>query len=77
MFKLTMCIIKPVQIEEKKKWYSPNAIQNEKKLNKNTAKRQDTTHDDTRQWLCEKWLLWDLARNLVCTHWMLNRLQKK
>lgn len=56
------------------KQYSPNAIQNEKELNENTAKGQDATHYDTRQWFCEKGLFRNLARNLVCTNWVFNRL---
>ena len=53
----------------------PDAVEDEEELDEDAAERQDSTHDDAREWLCVERLLWDLSRDLIGPHWMLNGLQ--
>ena len=52
----------------------PNAVENEEELNENATERQNSAHDDARQWLSVEILWWNLARYLVCSYWLLDRL---
>lgn len=55
----------------------PNAGENEKQLNKDTSKRKNSPHDDTRDWSCIQRLLRDLTWNLISAHRMFNGLKKE
>lgn len=48
--------------------FSPNAVEDEKQLNKDAAKGQDAAHEHGGQGACVNVLRRDLARNLVCPH---------
>jgi len=54
--------------------FLPNAVENEEKLDEYATKGQDPTHDDTRYRLCKERLLRNLTRDLICSHWLLDRL---
>lgn len=55
----------------------PNAIQNEEKLYKDAAKRQNAPHDDARQRLCVERLLRNLTRDLIGSNWVFNGILLK
>ena len=52
----------------------PDAVEDEEELDEDAAKGQHATHDDARQGAGVQRLVWDLAWDLVCAHWMLNGL---
>ena len=58
-------------------WHSPDAVENEEELDEDTAEWQHATHDDARQRARVEGLLGDLARNLIGSHRMIDRLQTK
>jgi len=53
----------------------PNRIEDEKELDENAAKRQDSAHDHSRNRLSVDGLLGNLARDLVCPDRMLQGLK--
>lgn len=55
----------------------PNAVEDEEKLDKDAAKGQNSTHYNARNRFCKERLLWNLTGDLVCPHWLLNRLFKR
>ena len=57
--------------------HSPDAVEDEKELNEDTAKRQDASHHDGRQGLVHACLAWDLPRNLIGPYWKFHWLNIK
>lgn len=55
----------------------PNRIQNEEQLDENATEGQNTSHDDSWNWLCVDRLVWYLSWNLIRSDWVLHGLKGK
>lgn len=53
----------------------PDAVQNEKELDKDTAERKNPAHYYSGDWFSEERLFWNLPGDLICSHWLLNSLR--
>ena len=51
----------------------PNRVQNEEQLNEDATERENTTHDNARNWFCVKDLLRNLPLDWISADGMLNR----
>ena len=54
---------------------SPYAVEDEEELDKDTSERQDASHHDAGDRPGVECLVWDLTRDLIRPHRMLNRLR--
>ena len=50
--------------------HSPDAAEDEKQLDEDTAKGQDSAHGNAQPRLCVQWLWWNLAWDLVRACWL-------
>ena len=55
----------------------PDAVENEEELDEYASERQDSAHRNPWQSFRVKWLVGNLARDLIGSYWMLNRLENK
>lgn len=50
----------------------PNWVQNKEQLDEDATEREDTTHDNARNWFSVEDLLWNLSLDRVSANRMLN-----
>ena len=56
--------------------HSPDAVEDEEELNKDTTKGQDPTHEGGGDRMRQPVLVWDLTWNLICVYWLFNGLER-
>lgn len=55
----------------------PQRIEDEEQLDKDAAERKHASHDDARGRARVNTLIRHLSRDLICSHWVFNRLHRR